>query len=248
MQQTTDYSIFKFRPDNREKIHPNHIDKLARSIEKNNLLKLCPILVNKDMEVIDGQHRLLAAKKLNIPIWYRIEETLTQNDLIHLNLSRAWSVDDYVNFYCKQGKEEYIKLKGFKDTSGLSYTCLVSTIKFKPSAEERERFRTGKFVFTNSVAEDILSKYKDIMSFLQTNKPSKDAWIRSKKVQLSILRLIKSDNYSHDKFLSNLRRFIDKVDIRATLAAYFKLFVNIHNWKNPNKIIVENDNDAISED
>ena len=57
--KTTDLSIFKSIDGNRV---PNlqHIKRLAQSINVYGM-KCNPILVNEQMEVIDGQHRLAAA-------------------------------------------------------------------------------------------------------------------------------------------------------------------------------------------
>ncbi len=59
--QTSDLSIFKQIEGNRV---PNlqHIKRLADSIRVYGM-KCNPILVNERMEVIDGQHRLMAAKE-----------------------------------------------------------------------------------------------------------------------------------------------------------------------------------------
>ena len=35
-----------------------------------------PIVVNKKMEVMDGQHRLMAAKQLGVEIYYQEEKNL----------------------------------------------------------------------------------------------------------------------------------------------------------------------------
>ena len=57
---TKDLSIFKIIDGNRI---PNlsHIRRISGSIKQNGVL-MNPIIVNKSFEVIDGQHRLAAAK------------------------------------------------------------------------------------------------------------------------------------------------------------------------------------------
>jgi ParB-like chromosome segregation protein Spo0J len=62
--------IFKHIKGNRI---PNlkHVRRLVDSIKKYGM-KCNPILVNEQMEVIDGQHRLLAAKETNSFVYYII--------------------------------------------------------------------------------------------------------------------------------------------------------------------------------
>src|ERR1700692_632576 len=113
IQKTTDYSIFKFRDDNREKISELHVIRLLESIKKKNLLDLRPITVNSKMEVMDGQHRLLAAERLNTPIFYEIREELDSKDIVILNVSKSWNNYDFLNFHLKSNNSNYIKLKEF---------------------------------------------------------------------------------------------------------------------------------------
>ena len=75
--KTTDYSQFKFLPGNR-KIAGNI---LIESILEKNKLATHPIVVSKDMFVIDGQHRLDAASSLGIPIYYIIDEDFEPDDI-----------------------------------------------------------------------------------------------------------------------------------------------------------------------
>ena len=51
INKTTDYSQFQFYATNRKTI----IDDLVASIKKENMLESFPILVNKDLYVIDGK-------------------------------------------------------------------------------------------------------------------------------------------------------------------------------------------------
>ena len=66
--KTSDLSIFKQIDGNRV---PNlqHIKRLADSIRVYGM-KCNPILVNERMEVIDGQHRLMAAKEVKSFVYY----------------------------------------------------------------------------------------------------------------------------------------------------------------------------------
>lgn len=71
MKETKDYNIFKKHPNNREIFHAN-LEKIKRSIQIKNLLEYRPIIVDKKMQVIDGQHRLEAARQLGVPIYYQM--------------------------------------------------------------------------------------------------------------------------------------------------------------------------------
>lgn len=108
--KTTDYDRFVPIMSNRE-LDKRHVMNLQRSIKARNLLMVRPIIVNENMEVIDGQHRLAAAQMINEPVYYLQVKGLTQQDLAVLNThQKNWSVMDFVNFYTLQGVPEYKKL------------------------------------------------------------------------------------------------------------------------------------------
>ena len=101
INKTKNYEMFKFREDNRLKIDQSHVNKLINSIQSRNLLDMRPIIVNSDYEILDGQHRLLAAKNLGVEIYYEIEEKLEHKDIILMNVAKSWAVCDYMNYFVK---------------------------------------------------------------------------------------------------------------------------------------------------
>ena len=102
MKQTTDYSIFKIKKGNRT-VNTAHVQKIKDSLNKHTYLPSCPIICDKDMNVIDGQHRLQAAKELGIAVYYIIEEKPDADLLIDLNITqRKWSTTDYITYYANE--------------------------------------------------------------------------------------------------------------------------------------------------
>lgn len=111
--ETLDYELFKSILSNRE-VDDRHVNRLVDAISKKNLLHLNPILCNKNHEVIDGQHRLEAARKLGVPIYYIIDEGITKGDIATINSNaKNWSVTDYVNYWTIEKREGFDKLSAF---------------------------------------------------------------------------------------------------------------------------------------
>lgn len=73
IRSTTNYDKFKIHPYGR-KISKKHVNRLVDSISRENHLDSSPILVNLNFEIICGQHRLMAAKKLGVPIYYVVRD------------------------------------------------------------------------------------------------------------------------------------------------------------------------------
>jgi hypothetical protein len=109
MKSTKDYSIFKDFSSNRE-VDPKHVNKLVRAIQKRNLLNVNPIVVDNNMRVIDGQHRLAAAQILSVEIFY-IMENINRKDISMLNSNQKnWTAMDYVNFYTIENVNSFVQL------------------------------------------------------------------------------------------------------------------------------------------
>jgi hypothetical protein len=99
IHNTTDYAIFKNIASNRE-IDMQHVAKLTHSIVEKNLLQINPIIVDSEFNVIDGQHRLEAAKILKVPIFYIESSELTDIDMHRINSNmKNWTNMDFVNYW-----------------------------------------------------------------------------------------------------------------------------------------------------
>jgi len=104
IQVTTDYDQFKILDYNRP---INHLAKMSKSLARSNKLYVHPIIVNKDMEIIDGQHRWSYAQATQQPLYYVIDENFHPADLIAHNVTASnWVARDYAYFYssceCKE--------------------------------------------------------------------------------------------------------------------------------------------------
>lgn len=117
---TKEYNKFKTILGNRT-IVPAHVEGLCAAIERKNLLEYYPILINEKMEVIDGQHRLMAAAKLNLEVTYKVVNGLKLEDVMSVNTSsRSWSIMNFIDCYIQLDSPDYLRLKEFMDEHDLS--------------------------------------------------------------------------------------------------------------------------------
>lgn len=101
VQETRDYKQFKVLQENRNPNESN-VTKLMQSMSEKQIA--APIIVNEKLEVIDGQHRLEACRRAELPVYYLIIEGLTGDDCMVLNQNQAsWSGKDYLNFFKQTG-------------------------------------------------------------------------------------------------------------------------------------------------
>ena len=116
--QTANYNVFARIKGNRE-LNELKIKKMIRDINNGlNLLADFPLVVvesGSKLQVIDGQHRLEAAKKTKKEVFYIIRKTeLSLDKMARFNsLQEKWSVKDFIECYIEKGIQDYAKLKEF---------------------------------------------------------------------------------------------------------------------------------------
>lgn len=169
MQQSKDYGKFK-QIDGNRKINRGHVARLIEAIERKNLLEYFPILLNEDMEVIDGQHRLSAAATLKIPFYYQVVPGLTLTDVMAINTnSKSWNIIDFIDSHIELGNNNYVILKEFMNTYHWNPTTSAALLQgfsgyFSPNnGSISKAIKHGDFkVISLDLAEKIAKQIQEI--------------------------------------------------------------------------------------
>lgn len=231
--KTKDYTIFSFREDNRAKIDQYHVKRLTQSIQERNLLELAPIIVNEKMEVIDGQHRLMAAKILGVDIYYQQMDLLAQ-DIIVMNVSKSWTLTDYLNFHCKHQNDEYIKLRAFMQEHGLSLKVALNIVVGERKSEYQE-FKIGRFKFEDeNIGKDLEVCWETINYIKKMNGYS--IYTSTCRFWRALLSLVRHRDFEKSKWKVNLGRMIDHLAPKATGKDYKTMLQSIYNYRNSTKV------------
>lgn len=77
--KTTNYGLFSKIAWNRD-LNKANVEKLVNLTKNKFQMHKFPIVVNEEMEIIDGQHRFEASKTLNAPIYYVVDNERTATD------------------------------------------------------------------------------------------------------------------------------------------------------------------------
>jgi len=126
--QTKEYGKFTTITGNRN-INRNKVEKLVEDVKSGfNMLAFCPIIVKEidDMfHIIDGQHRYETSIACEEPVYYLIKNDFTLQQIAKLNSrGQKWSMNDFLNCYCKLGIEDYSILKN----TTAQYKVMLGTV------------------------------------------------------------------------------------------------------------------------
>lgn len=234
IKKTKDYDLFVFRDDNREKIDKAHVLKLIESIKSRNLLELRPICVNANMEIVDGQHRLLAAKTLGVDIYYQQDKSLDASDIIRMNISKPWTIGDYLNFYCEQGYDEYIKIKRFVEKHNLSLKVALNIIMGNQKNNFLQ-FKNGQFTFMQEEIDQQIQVCWDTIGYIKKMN-GYSAYTNSSRFWKALLRIVNHPEFNEEKWLSNTRKMIEHFTVKAKFEDYLATFSTVYNYRSPAKV------------
>jgi hypothetical protein len=169
--KTIDYQKFKLLKTNR-KITKAHVLKLEKSMQKYGFLNSKPITVNSKFEIIDGQHRFIAASNLNLILSYEIDNVNCDDAMIVVNTtSNIWRLNEFIEHYSSKNITEFLELKKLIDTTDYGTSNCISIyggFSLKPT-----HIRNGNIIFKNSKLNEtieLIEFFRGKLKFFKTNK------------------------------------------------------------------------------
>jgi hypothetical protein len=144
--ESRDYHKFNFLKENRD-IKTSVVKRIEESIKEFGVIPGNPIVVDKDFNIIDGQHRFTAFKNLGLPVSYVIIEGDVIAKAMALNANQSqWQLIDYIRSYAEQNVDCYRKLLKFEEKYKFGMTASINVIrkgldfKINPNAEAIAEF------------------------------------------------------------------------------------------------------------
>jgi len=150
-------------------INLSHVEKLAKSMENSSFWEGKPIQVNENNEILDGHHRYLAAKKLNIAYHYVVEDKFFENLDFMVNLNSTvlkYTGLDYMHLHAKKGHKDCINFLHYADRFKKDQFHKLIVILGDSTRNTTKNIREGDFKFDyNNI--NFLNEYEFFMKILQ---------------------------------------------------------------------------------
>lgn len=241
IKKTSEYEIFSFLGGNRQ---PNevHLQRLIRAFKQKYLIS--PISVNEKMEIIDGQHRFLAAQELGLPVYYFVVDGYGLNEVHILNTNNVvWKKQDYMDGYCDLGYPEYLKMRGFMEefpTLGFK-ACEILLTNNSGGASNTATFTAGATRGRIRSFEDGALKIPDISLSRKHAKQILeigtiyDGYNRSVFVA-AMVQIFNHTEYEHSVFMKRLRANPSSLVHCANAVQYRDLVEDIYNFRSRNPV------------
>lgn len=137
------YEDFVFRTANRD-VDLKHIDKIADNMLENGWQGApieVSVLENGKLQIEDGQHRFMAAKKSGTPVKFMVVKNMSIYDVANKNsMKKGWTGNDYVKAYAEDGNTSYKRLNNLQNEfSKMSLSDILDVVVGKHKQENLKR-------------------------------------------------------------------------------------------------------------
>lgn len=197
IQSTVDYKKFKTILGNR-KVKKAHVNRLKSAFEWNpDAAMWNPIIANEHMEVIDGQHRLVALAQLELPVYYRVIEGLRLKDVQALNSNtKPWTPNDYAEAYAETGNKNYANYLAFKKEFRFNHDITMRYVSLD-SPVTGESFKDGKLKTPDM---ETSRKYGSMLTDIGKHIPHYNL----RATALAFLRMVQNEKYDHARMMEKV--------------------------------------------
>jgi hypothetical protein len=239
--ETNDYSMFKTLEGNRE-INQLHIRRLVKSFGESYLFS--PIIINEKYEVIDGQHRIQAAKELKLPFRVIICKGYGMHEIQRLNTNmKNWKREDYLDGYCDLKYPEYLKFRNFMrrfpefgiQVSELFLTQNITQKKDYSLVVKRGDIPLSRYFEEGKLQIPNYDKSCEIAEIVMLFKPFYDGFNRRLFVS-AIVQFLEKPEFSYSELLSKLKYNPNSIQHCTTVTQYKLLIEDIYNYRRREKV------------
>lgn len=227
IQSTKDYNMFKTVSGNRELSQSNLVN-LSKSILSNNMLAVSPILVNTNMEIIDGQHRLEVARNNDLTIYYIVMDNASLTEVLQLNVNRAgWTSTDYLKSHVSQGNENYIYLQDFLERFGLTISNSLEVLTGTSGwGGIWNAFKLG----TLTIPQDARNEAEEFVQAFSALKPYVDSKVyRDRDFVRAMRKAFETVNVK--TLVGKLQSSGKQIEMAVSMKDYLRQLEDILNWR-----------------
>lgn len=223
IQKTQDYDLFKEIKGNRTTSKSN-VNKLREAIRHNPAsLEYNPILINEKWEVVNGKHRLEAARAEEVPVYFVQVAGLGLKDVQKLNaIAKVWSPLDYAHSYAEIGLTDYRLYVEFKKFYKLNHDILMAYMSLDRFINTT-MFREGKFSVPDANAS------ANLCDMLKTFEPYFDR-ANTRSFAMAFKQLATTPKYNHSIMLTQLERYSSRLKVRALPKDYLEDLIDFYNY------------------
>jgi ParB-like nuclease family protein len=223
---TKNYRLFDRSTENRPLDVKRH-KKLMDSMKRYGFLKCFPIVIVRDKDnrliVRDGQHRLVIAETLGLPVYW-VEEDVDFDVAVINCTAKTWVLRDYAQKHSANGLVSYQQGLEFADQHGLpvgtAFALLAGTTSF---GNCQDPFVDGTFKIKDRAwADTVAGIYQPIVSMAPV--------LKSARFIEACMVVCRAKSFDPRRLLTGAERCREKLVPYSTKDAYLDMLEIIYNF------------------
>jgi hypothetical protein len=237
IHETQEYGKFKIDPTNR-RTDDNYVEQMKRDIKQHNFLFEFPLVVDSDMNLLDGQNRLRAARELGVPVYYIISNNMKMKHVPLVNgRRRSWRLEDYLHHYFERGYPDYVALDRFVQSFPNVRLSDAITLCHKHDEDEvyygdvergrekvRKLFTDGDYTCNNlPFAEKVAAAARDFRAYLPQ-------YYTHRTFVRAIANLVANPQYDHGRMMQKMSYQSAKLKPCVKTSDYMPMLTEIYNY------------------
>lgn len=211
-----------------------YIKSLAESIAEIGIVS--PIIINENNETIDGQRRITAVKKYQLPSQMRYirmngANIKTVGDMNRLQI--PWTYKDWLHKYVAIGNPEYIKYNELETKySNLMKSRSLRSLFMNNKIESFNSFiwESGNFKINYEKLEKVLS-FLTFLGKVNTIGDKDNIFAKNRNFQKALYEMFSTDPFSEVKLFNKLKLNFNRINIRTEYSEYKKILDGIYTVK-----------------
>ena len=235
VESTRNYEKFKTHRFNRG-ICFLALSQLIDNIKEENALFAHPIIVDSDWFVIDGQHRLEAAKKLELPIYYIVTDDISDRHVLGANVNqRPWTVTEIIKYYANaEKKPDYIDLLRYMNELDLKPKGVLGLLGGYSGRTVMMKVKKGTFLMPNNEIDinSVASTYSRLREFVQKRKITPRTMFSSSQFTRALNFLVTNSDFSEEMFFLKLEKRWFHLLPQPNHKSWYRLLLSIYNFNN----------------
>jgi hypothetical protein len=226
IQKTSDYGQFLAAAFQRP-INESNVQKIMESMRENGFDYSTPVVVKqvgKFLQIIRGQHRINAASRLGLPVYYIIKNELDDTSAIETQ-NTAWTPSDIVAAWADTGMQNYVYLREFSNQYKLPISLAAVLLNNNDSREAvRRDLVSGEFSITTG---------ETALKVVEVLEAISEKWKFCKLIHFigAIQSMFEMPNVNWKHFKKRMTASTVVPGKRTSILEYLNLFEEIYNYR-----------------
>lgn len=183
---------------------------------------------------VDGQHRLKIAQKLNLPIYYLIDDNFNSKKMIYYNtVQKNWDINDYLKYWCANGNENYLKIKQVMNTCGFNLSLTLRWLN-SDCGSLFKLFREGSYTYDDKKSIERLDNLNSaliVIKELKERNVKPVSMLTQRAFHDALRTFISHPVIIVDRFLDKIKTVPYVLSITNDKRLYIEQFADIYNYE-----------------